>query len=456
MNRIKLGHVFCLLLVYCQALAPAAGQVSDVSVAAEKIESSHVTIELETSVPVVALRGYQINERNGSGIALLQTQEAKESQAKQIIHSQQSGVVVVDTSTILTVLPCRPSEGNKYSVRLGAGKQVAIQPIVYDEVTGCSLLRSAEPITGCKPIAIAPTETQLGAPLVASFFGGAAGVVVRQGIVASRDYWDRDLAMVLFELDIALPSYANGGGVFNLQGELLGLVVESFLAPGPATLKSFQGTQIIPISALAPILTISDLNTKKTLYRGMFGVKLKNPEDASGQGVVIESVSRDLPASRNGLVENDRILAVDGNVVKTANELSSHVHRKRAGDVINLTVVRRSRESENAPAENLSLELEKTSSSDLRERQATLYSRYLPPEVSSRIPFTVINPSLPGSAVASSAPNAAGQVFPQYQVPLQQLPPRIEIERSSLEESIRDLSRQIEVLKKELNKRNSP
>jgi predicted metalloprotease with PDZ domain len=59
-----------------------------------------------------------------------------------------------------------------------------------------------------------------------------------------------------------------------------------------------------------------------------------------GQGALVRRVSQDSPAEKAGLRANDVIVKLGDTAVKSADDLREMLHAKKAGDVVQLTVVR--------------------------------------------------------------------------------------------------------------------
>jgi S1-C subfamily serine protease len=64
----------------------------------------------------------------------------------------------------------------------------------------------------------------------------------------------------------------------------------------------------------------------------------------NGEGVLIENVQTDSPAEKAGLKAGDVITKLDGNRVKTINELQSQLREKREEKTVQLTIVRKGSE----------------------------------------------------------------------------------------------------------------
>jgi len=139
------------------------------------------------------------------------------------------------------------------------------------------------------------------------------------------------------QTDAAINKGNSGGPLFNLRGEAVG-INNSIRADGQNI--GFA----VPMSPVKKVL--NELRTGKPLNRGWLGVSAaeldKDFGDGLGvnQGAMVGSVTKDSPAEKAGVKPLDVIISVDGQPIKTSNELTEAIASRREGDTVKLEIVR--------------------------------------------------------------------------------------------------------------------
>ena len=139
------------------------------------------------------------------------------------------------------------------------------------------------------------------------------------------------------QTDAAINRGNSGGPLFNLRGEVVG-INNSIRADGQNI--GFA----VPISPVKKVL--NELRTGKPLNRGWLGVNSGDLDKDFGeglgvnQGAMVGSVVKDSPAEKAGVKPLDVIVAVDGQPIRTSNELVEDIASRREGDVVKLEIVR--------------------------------------------------------------------------------------------------------------------
>ena len=138
-----------------------------------------------------------------------------------------------------------------------------------------------------------------------------------------------------------IGSGASYGILLNLDGNIVGIISQNFQ---PSTAKN-------TISALS----ISDMNyLLETLVAGSpisyTGIVGKEVDENTAEylnmpyGIYVKQVETDSPAMYAGIQVADIITAVNGDQVKTVAEYEDIIRKHREGDVLSVTVCRRSME----------------------------------------------------------------------------------------------------------------
>ena len=174
---------------------------------------------------------------------------------------------------------------------------------------------------------------------------GTLGGSVTEGIISAldRSIVIDDKTMHLMQTDAAINPGNSGGGMFNGQGELAGIVVA----------KS-SSEEIDNIGFVIPINNVLDIlgDLKEYGYvrgradTGMTFIDLTNSMYAyyyygnNAAGVYISSVESDSNAAKAGFKQGDRVIAVDGKEIETADDIESLIAEKSAGDTVTFDLER--------------------------------------------------------------------------------------------------------------------
>jgi S1-C subfamily serine protease len=156
-------------------------------------------------------------------------------------------------------------------------------------------------------------------------------------------------------LEIDAPSYpgSTGGAVVNEEGDWVAVVVGRALRGSEAD-RSRVGAargQLVPDNPASVLIALpvehigwltKELETYGSVRHGFLGVQLRrgNPALSESLGVLVSGVIADSPADSAGLRAGDRILAIQGQEARTADELTAFVRTSRPGDVVEVTVLR--------------------------------------------------------------------------------------------------------------------
>lgn len=254
-----------------------------------------------------------------------------------------SGVIISQDGYLLTnnhVI----ENATKVSVTLKNGESYDAALVGTDPETDLAVIKidagglQAAVIGSSSALQVGDETIAIGNPL------GELGGTVTNGIVSAlnREVTIDDRSMNLLQTNAAINPGNSGGGLFNDRGELIGIVVAKSSGVGVEGLGF-----AIPIDtakAVADDLIASGYVTG----RGELGVSVIDINDSRTafyyrvpqNGVYLAGVSSGSAAERAGLKIGDGILAVDGAEVSSAAELSSQIARHKAGETIELTILR--------------------------------------------------------------------------------------------------------------------
>ncbi|WP_297100297.1 trypsin-like peptidase domain-containing protein, partial [uncultured Draconibacterium sp.] len=144
------------------------------------------------------------------------------------------------------------------------------------------------------------------------------------------------------QTDAAVNPGNSGGALVNQQGNLVGINTAIASRTGSYTGYSFA----VPVSIVKKV--VKDLKEFGEVQRALLGVNIGdvNAEIAEElnldkvEGVYIGGVVANGAANEAGIKEEDVIISVDGDKVKTAAELQEKVSQYRPGDNVDIVVIR--------------------------------------------------------------------------------------------------------------------
>jgi S1-C subfamily serine protease len=365
-----------------------------------------------------------------------------------------TGVVINSRGDVLSVRIDRPVASSKLGEATGrevivardaSGRRHLACWVAADPESGLTLLRiSARSV---RPIEIAVDPPELGSQVfvVGNPFG--LGHTVSRGHIAGLD---RALKLGTRQLggliQIQAPLYPGDSGavVANFRGQLLGLIRSGLAIPAPPGDRGERDNDFGFAIAARDVLWVADqLRARGHVDRAYLGVRLETtPESVSSvpasastthqvlsplspelaserigicEGALLREVLAGTPAAQAGLQIGDIVVAVNGELVRSASELTDRLDRLPAQVTIQLEVVRGS-----APArQHLILSLQTTNRPDFG-LQAGFASSILKgesdahprPSATSR-PLTVTSSTSPAIARPAATTGAASSSSPK-------------------------------------------
>lgn len=292
--------------------------LNNVSQVASLVANSVVEIKTEKTVTSTFLQQY-VSEGAGSGV----------------IYSS-NGYIVTNNHVI---------EGaSSITVTLNDGTSYPAELIATDSKTDVAVLKIDK--NDCVPVILGDSDTlvvgeaavAVGNPL------GELGGTVTNGIISALD---REITLDgrtrnLLQTNAAINPGNSGGGLFNANGELIGLVVA----------KS-SGTNVEGLGFAIPVNDVKQvveelLTNGYVSGRPAMGVKIVSittyqqalSYNVNKYGVYISEVISGSAAEKAGLQANDYIISLDGIVVESYDELSAILDSHAVGDTLDIQVQR--------------------------------------------------------------------------------------------------------------------
>lgn len=258
-----------------------------------------------------------------------------------------SGVIISADGYIITNNHV-VEDANSISVTLYDGKTYTAELVGTDSKTDIAVIKinagNLQPATigDSSKIAAGDTAVVIGNPL------GTLGGSVTSGIISatSREIVIGNESMELIQTNATINSGNSGGGLFDGNGNLIGIVN----AKDSGTTSS--GALIEGIGFAIPINTAMNVASELIEHGyvtnrptiGVYLQELTNDTQNYKAGLYITDVITGSGAEAAGLAPYDRITAIDGQAVSTYTDLSKYLRDKEIGDVITLSIVRENQE----------------------------------------------------------------------------------------------------------------
>lgn len=235
-----------------------------------------------------------------------------------------SGVVISEDGLVLTI-GYLILEAEQVMLLTDDGRKVPASVVAYDLATGFGLVRALAPLKlKPVPLGVAREVKEHEALLVAS--GGDSGVISLAWLLSQRPfsgYWEYHIEGALF----TGPPHRqhSGAGLFNEQGELVGVgslfVMDALGADGPRA----PGNMFVPVDLLKPVLDeLLAKGSSAQSTRAWLGI---NCVETAG-GLRVARVNDDSPADVAGVLPGDRIVKIDGVEVTRLAELWTTLWRQ--------------------------------------------------------------------------------------------------------------------------------
>lgn len=266
-------------------------------------------------------------------------------QSSYVVPAAGSGVIVSDNGYILTCYHVI-ADSQSVSVNLRNGETYPAVVVASDQQSDTAILKiEAEDLTvavmgdsdklevGDRVVAIGNPLGELGG----SVTSGIISALDREVIIANKGTFN------VIQTDAAVNSGNSGGGLFNAQGELIGMV------NAKASDIGVEGLAFaLPVNDLKPV--IEDLlHYGYVASRGVtLGVSLLTISDertatsyrVDELGCYILQVTAGSNAEYAGLQSGDRIISIDGAAISEAQQVVEIISGHQADDQIEMVISR--------------------------------------------------------------------------------------------------------------------
>ncbi|MCD7806871.1 MAG: trypsin-like peptidase domain-containing protein [Lachnospiraceae bacterium] len=181
----------------------------------------------------------------------------------------------------------------------------------------------------------------IGNPLGELTFSLTTGVVsaLNREITLSTN-----VTMSLIQTDCAINSGNSGGALFNMYGQVVGIVNAKYSSSSSSSASIDNIGFAIPVSQVVDIVTsIIETGNIETPYIGVSISDITTTAAASTgltQGAVVQDVTQDSPAQEAGLQTGDVITRAGDMEITSSSDLVTVVSKASVGDALVLTVNR--------------------------------------------------------------------------------------------------------------------
>ena len=308
--------------------------------------------------------GNSISATSGTGLSTAQVAELVSPSVvvittEQVVYSQWSwygqsqvesgagsGVIISSDGYILT---CAHVVSGASNITVSIGDKDYPATLVGEDTTSDIAVVKVD-ATGLTPATVGDSDNlkvgesvmAVGNPL------GELGGTVTSGIVSALN---RSVSiqgsssvntMSLIQMDASVSPGNSGGGLFNMNGELIGLV------NAKSSSSDAEGLGFaIPINDAIKVAQdlLENGYVSGRPYMGITYLAVTDAQTAaqlnvSAYGVYVVDVVQGGPADKAGLKAGDRIVSIDGTEIAQRDDLGTLIQQHTAGDTLSITVAR--------------------------------------------------------------------------------------------------------------------
>ena len=327
--------------VVIQQVAPSSSSSSsggDSSITSASASGSSLTTE-------------QVADLVSPSVVVITTEQVVYSQwswygQNQVESGAGSGVIISSDGYILTCAHVVDGASNitvtindkDYTATLvgeDTTSDIAVIKIDADGLTPATVGNSDSLKVGQNVMAVGNPLGELGGTVTGGMISALNRSVTIQGTNSTN-------TMSLIQMDASVSPGNSGGGLFNMNGELVGIVNAKssssdaeglgFAIPINDAIKVAQELLENGYVTGRPYLGITYLAVTDAQTAQQLGV--------NAYGVYIVDVTKGGPADQAGLKAGDRIVSVDGSEIAAKDDLGTLMQKHAAGDTLSITVAR--------------------------------------------------------------------------------------------------------------------
>ena len=309
----------------------------------QQVERTDSSAASGTAVSSSGMTTSQVSEMVSPSVVVITTEQVVYSQwswygQNQVESGAGSGVIISSDGYILTCAHV-VSGASQITVTIGDTDYTATV-VGEDDTSDVAVLKIDA--TGLTPATVGDSVLAVGNPL------GELGGTVTSGIVSALNRsvtiqgTSSTNTMSLIQMDASVSPGNSGGGLFNMNGELIGLV------NAKSSSSDAEGLGFaIPINDAIQVAQdlLENGYVSGRPYMGITYIAVTDAQTAAqfnvnAYGVYVVDVVQGGPADKAGLKVGDRIVSIDGNEIAQKDDLGTLMQQHTAGDTLSITVAR--------------------------------------------------------------------------------------------------------------------
>ena len=317
----------------------------------QQVEHTDSSAASGTAVSSSGMTTSQVSEMVSPSVVVITTEQVVYSQwswygQNQVESGAGSGVIISSDGYILTCAHV-VSGASQITVTIGDTDYTATV-VGEDDTSDVAVLKIDA--TGLTPATVGDSDSlsvgdsvlAVGNPL------GELGGTVTSGIVSALNRsvtiqgTSSTNTMSLIQMDASVSPGNSGGGLFNMNGELIGLV------NAKSSSSDAEGLGFaIPINDAIQVAQdlLENGYVSGRPYMGITYIAVTDAQTAAqlnvnAYGVYVVDVVQGGPADKAGLKAGDRIVSIDGTEIAQKDDLGTLMQQHTAGDTLSITVAR--------------------------------------------------------------------------------------------------------------------
>ena len=317
----------------------------------ERTSGTNSSTASGTAVSSSGMTTAQVSEMVSPSVVVITTEQVVYSQwswygQNQVESGAGSGVIISSDGYILTCAHV-VSGASQITVTIGDTDYTATV-VGEDDTSDVAVLKIDA--TGLTPATVGDSDSlsvgdsvlAVGNPL------GELGGTVTSGIVSALNRsvtiqgTSSTNTMSLIQMDASVSPGNSGGGLFNMNGELIGLV------NAKSSSSDAEGLGFaIPINDAIQVAQdlLENGYVSGRPYMGITYIAVTDAQTAAqlnvnAYGVYVVDVVQGGPADKAGLKAGDRIVSIDGTEIAQKDDLGTLMQQHTAGDTLSITVAR--------------------------------------------------------------------------------------------------------------------
>ena len=317
----------------------------------QQVERTDSSAASGTAVASSGMTTSQVSEMVSPSVVVITTEQVVYSQwswygQNQVESGAGSGVIISSDGYILTCAHV-VSGASQITVTIGDTDYTATV-VGEDDTSDVAVLKIDA--TGLTPATVGDSDSlsvgdsvlAVGNPL------GELGGTVTSGIVSALNRsvtiqgTSSTNTMSLIQMDASVSPGNSGGGLFNMNGELIGLV------NAKSSSSDAEGLGFaIPINDAIQVAQdlLENGYVSGRPYMGITYIAVTDAQTAAqlnvnAYGVYVVDVVQGGPADKAGLKAGDRIVSIDGTEIAQKYDLGTLMQQHTAGDTLSITVAR--------------------------------------------------------------------------------------------------------------------